>query len=163
VVTGDLVCTIITRGKHSNTVFSFFHISIIGVSNGSKIQIGLLVASQSSWAAVARSLGMLICDRSPYRSSLSTSHDFLATRTHFDASTWAMDTDIGTELFAGYENDFNLIIADISSKLQALQDQDGEGRKAALGAAQRAVEEAEEIVLDPELCSCSSKTDHGYR
>ena len=57
-----------------------------------------------------------------------------------------MDTDIGTELFAGYENDFNLIIADISSKLQGLQDQDGEPRKATLRAAERAVEEAEEIV-----------------
>ena len=58
----------------------------------------------------------------------------------------AMDTDIGTELFAGYENDFNLIIADISSKLQGLQEQDGEPRKASLRAAERAVEEAEEIV-----------------
>jgi hypothetical protein len=57
-----------------------------------------------------------------------------------------MDTDIGTELFAGYENDFNLIIADISSKLQDLQDKDGESRKAAIRAAERAVEEAEEIV-----------------
>lgn len=57
-----------------------------------------------------------------------------------------MDTDIGTELFAGYENDFNLIIADISSKLQDLQDKDGESRKAAVRAAERAVEEAEEIV-----------------
>jgi hypothetical protein len=57
-----------------------------------------------------------------------------------------MDTDIGTELFAGYENDFNLIIADISSKLQDLQGIDGEPRKAAVRAAERAVEEAEEIV-----------------
>ena len=57
-----------------------------------------------------------------------------------------MDTDIGTELFAGYENDFNLIIADISSKLQGLQDQDGEPRKAGIRAAERAIEEAEEIV-----------------
>lgn len=61
-----------------------------------------------------------------------------------------MDTDIGTELFAGYENDFKLIIADISSKLQDLQDQDVESRKAAVRAAERAVEEAEEIV--PHRC-----------
>jgi Vesicle transport v-SNARE protein N-terminus len=66
-----------------------------------------------------------------------------------------MDTDIGTELFAGYENDFNLIVADISSKLQGLQDQDGESRKAAIRAAERAVEEAEEIVSIP-----SSFTSH---
>ena len=57
-----------------------------------------------------------------------------------------MDTDIGTELFASYESDFNLIIADVSSKLDGLQDQDGEPRKAAIRAAERAVEEAEEIV-----------------
>jgi len=64
-------------------------------------------------------------------------------------NTLQMDTDIGTELFAGYENDFNLIIADISSKLQGLQDQEGEARKAALRAAERAIEEAEEIVPTP--------------
>jgi vesicle transport through interaction with t-SNAREs protein 1 len=57
-----------------------------------------------------------------------------------------MDTDIGTELFSGYENDFNLIVADISSKLQGIQDQDGEPRKSGIRAAERAVEEAEEIV-----------------
>lgn len=57
-----------------------------------------------------------------------------------------MDTDIGTELFASYENDFKLIIADISSKLQELQEQEGEPRKAALRASERAAEEAEEIV-----------------
>ena len=57
-----------------------------------------------------------------------------------------MDTDIGTELFASYENDFHLIIADISSKLQGVQDLDGEPRKAGIRAAERAVEEAEEIV-----------------
>jgi hypothetical protein len=57
-----------------------------------------------------------------------------------------MDTDIGTELFASYENDLNLIIADISSNVQAAQDQEGEPRNATLRAAQRAVEEAEEIV-----------------
>jgi len=62
-----------------------------------------------------------------------------------------MDTDVGTELFASYENDFNLIIADISSKLQALQDQEGDPRKASLRAAERAVEEAEEIVCRNEF------------
>jgi vesicle transport through interaction with t-SNAREs 1 len=58
-----------------------------------------------------------------------------------------MDTDIGTELFASYENDFNLIITDISSKVEGLPEQDGEAKKAAIRAADRAVEEAEEIVM----------------
>lgn len=70
-----------------------------------------------------------------------------ASRSKTATLPFAMDTDIGTELFAGYENDFNLIVADISSKLQGLQDQDGEPRKAGLRAAERAVEEAEEIVI----------------
>ena len=60
-----------------------------------------------------------------------------------------MDTDIGTDLFASYENDFNLIIADISTKLESLQDAEGKSRKAAISAAERAVEEAQEIVNDP--------------
>jgi vesicle transport through interaction with t-SNAREs 1 len=60
-----------------------------------------------------------------------------------------MDTDIGTELFASYENDFNLIITDISSKVDGLTEQDGEAKKAAIRAADRALEEAEEIVLGP--------------
>lgn len=71
-----------------------------------------------------------------------------------------MDTDIGTELFAGYENDFKLIVADISSKLQALQDQDGEARKASVRAAERSVEEAEEIVRTPRI---SAPADTRYR
>jgi len=62
-----------------------------------------------------------------------------------------MDTDIGTELFASYENDFNLIITDISSKVEGLVDQDGEAKKATIRAADRAVEEAEEIVLSPPI------------
>lgn len=65
---------------------------------------------------------------------------------HQSRTRSAMDTDIGTELFAGYENDFNLIIADISSKLQGLLEEDGEPRKASLRAAERDLEEAEEIV-----------------
>ena len=70
-----------------------------------------------------------------------------------------MDTDIGTELFAGYENDFKLIVADISSKLQALQDQDGEAKKSSIRAAERAVEEAEEIVRNPDRPAITACTD----
>jgi Vesicle transport v-SNARE protein N-terminus len=57
-----------------------------------------------------------------------------------------MDTDIGTELFAGYENDFNIITADISSKIDSLKNADGKTRTAAINAAERALEEAQEIV-----------------
>jgi hypothetical protein len=40
-------------------------------------------------------------------------------------------------LEATNENDFKLIVADISSKLQGLQDQDGDPRKSAVQAAER--------------------------
>lgn len=65
----------------------------------------------------------------------------------FALSFPAMDTDVGTELFVSYENDFNLIIADISAKLESLKDIDGKLHKPAINAAERAVEEAEEIVM----------------
>jgi len=71
----------------------------------------------------------------------------------------SMDTDIGTELFTSYENDFNLIISDLSSKAEGLAEQDGEAKKAAIRAADRAVEEAEEIVCSVSLV----ETDDPFR
>jgi len=97
--------------------------------------------------------------------SITTSHPRLSRLCHANnqdqpTSPFAMDTDIGTELFVGYENDFKLIVADISSKLQALQDQDGEARKASVRAAERSGEEAEEIVRTPRI---SAPADTRYR
>jgi hypothetical protein len=57
-----------------------------------------------------------------------------------------LDTDAGTELFSGYEAEFRLVQADITQKLDQIPDLSGEPRKAAITQAERAVEEADELV-----------------
>lgn len=64
-----------------------------------------------------------------------------------------LDTDPGSELLASYEADFKLTQADISQKLDQIPDLQGEPRKAAIRAAERAVDEADEIVCCPNLSS----------
>ncbi|KAF3936453.1 hypothetical protein ABW19_dt0206464 [Dactylella cylindrospora] len=58
----------------------------------------------------------------------------------------ALDSDPGSELFASYEADFKLIQADIAQKLEQIPELTGEPKKAAIRAAQRVLEEADEIV-----------------
>jgi len=58
----------------------------------------------------------------------------------------ALDTDPGSELFSSYEADFKLAQADISQKLDQIPELSGEPRKAAIRAAERAVDEADEIL-----------------
>lgn len=58
----------------------------------------------------------------------------------------ALDSDPGSELFASYEADFKLVRADIAQKLDQIPELYGEPRKAAIRAAERAVDEADEIV-----------------
>jgi vesicle transport through interaction with t-SNAREs protein 1 len=64
-------------------------------------------------------------------------------------SNHPLDTDPGSELLASYEADFKLTQADISQKLDQIPDLQGEPRKAAIRAAERAVDEADEIVCPP--------------
>ena len=125
-----------------------FRVSIIRIISIAELKRIVLRCRSRSLRIAFGWLGCL--DRAPF---MSLDHDwraeFHAHRSESRTGCGEMDTDIGTELFAGYENDFNLIIADISSKLQGLQDQEGEARKAALRAAERAIEEAEEIAPAP--------------
>ncbi|KAK6359487.1 hypothetical protein TWF696_000643 [Orbilia brochopaga] len=58
----------------------------------------------------------------------------------------ALDSEPGSELFASYEDDFKLVQADITQKLEQIAELSGEPKKAAIRAAQRAVEEADEII-----------------
>ncbi|KAI5793090.1 t-SNARE [Geopyxis carbonaria] len=58
----------------------------------------------------------------------------------------ALDTDPGTELFSSYEADFKLVFTDIEQKLEQIPEVSGEARRAAIRAAERAVDEADEIV-----------------
>ncbi|KAA8902592.1 t-SNARE [Sphaerosporella brunnea] len=59
--------------------------------------------------------------------------------------------DATTELFASYEADFKLVFADITQKLSELTELTGESRKAAIRAADRSVDEADEIIAQMQL------------
>ena len=69
-----------------------------------------------------------------------------------------LDTDAGTELFSSYEAEFRLVQADLTQKLDQILDLSGEPRKAAIAQAERAVEEADELVR-----SCAHNLDAGRR
>jgi len=57
-----------------------------------------------------------------------------------------LDADAGTERFSGYEAELKLVQADLSQKLDEIPELTGEPRKAAISKAERALEEAEELV-----------------
>jgi vesicle transport through interaction with t-SNAREs protein 1 len=57
-----------------------------------------------------------------------------------------LDTDAGSELFSSYEAELKLVQADLNQKLEQIPDLSGEPRKAAIGQAGRALEEAHELV-----------------
>lgn len=57
-----------------------------------------------------------------------------------------VDAEAGTELLTSYEAEFKLVQADLTSQLEQIGDLSGEARKAALSKAQRACEEAVELV-----------------
>lgn len=57
-----------------------------------------------------------------------------------------LDSDAGSELFSSYEAELKLIQADLNQKLDQIPDLSGEPRKAAIRQAERALEEANEMV-----------------
>lgn len=57
-----------------------------------------------------------------------------------------LDTDAGSELFESYSAEFRLVEADLAQKLDLIPDLSGEPRKAAISQAERALEEAQELV-----------------
>lgn len=57
-----------------------------------------------------------------------------------------LDTDAGSELFESYSAEFRLVEADLQQKLDQIPELTGEPRKAAISQAERALEEAEELV-----------------
>jgi vesicle transport through interaction with t-SNAREs protein 1 len=62
-----------------------------------------------------------------------------------------LDTDAGTELFSSYETDLKLVQADLAQKLDQIPELSGEPRKAAVSQAQRAAEEADELIAQMRL------------
>ena len=57
-----------------------------------------------------------------------------------------LDTDAGSELFSSYEAEFKVVQADLEQKLDQIPELSGEPRKAAVSQAERALEEADELV-----------------
>ena len=57
-----------------------------------------------------------------------------------------IDADAGTERFGGYEAELKLVQADLSQQIEQIKENTGEPRKAAISRAERALEEAEELV-----------------
>lgn len=58
----------------------------------------------------------------------------------------ALDSSPGSELFASYETDFRLLYTDLTQKLQELSSLSGEERRAAIRTAERAIDEADELL-----------------
>lgn len=57
-----------------------------------------------------------------------------------------LDTDAGSELFGTYEAELKLVEADVNQKLDQIPELAGEERKAAIRGAERAIDEAKELV-----------------
>jgi len=57
-----------------------------------------------------------------------------------------LDSDAGSELFSSYEAELKLVQADLNQKLDQIPELSGEPRKAAIRQAERALEEANELV-----------------
>ncbi|KAL6703591.1 t-SNARE VTI1 [Coniothyrium glycines] len=57
-----------------------------------------------------------------------------------------IDADAGTERFGGYEAELKLVQADLSQQMEQIKESTGEPRKAAISRAERALEEAEELI-----------------
>jgi ElaB/YqjD/DUF883 family membrane-anchored ribosome-binding protein len=57
-----------------------------------------------------------------------------------------IDADAGTERFGGYEAELKLVQADLNQQIDQIKETTGEPRKAAISRAERALEEADELV-----------------
>jgi vesicle transport through interaction with t-SNAREs protein 1 len=57
-----------------------------------------------------------------------------------------MDAEAGTERFGGYEAELKLVQADLDQQIEQIKETTGEPRKAAISRAERALEEADELV-----------------
>lgn len=57
-----------------------------------------------------------------------------------------LDTDAGSELFGSYEAELKLVQADLNQKLDQVPELSGEPRKSAIRQAERALDEANDLV-----------------
>jgi hypothetical protein len=64
-----------------------------------------------------------------------------------------LDTEAGSELFSDYEAELKLVQADLLQKLDQIPELSGEARKSAVTQAERALEEADELVGRPAIAA----------
>lgn len=57
-----------------------------------------------------------------------------------------LDTDAGSEMFSSYETELKLVQADLNQKLDQISEATGEQRKSTIRQAERALDEATELV-----------------
>jgi vesicle transport through interaction with t-SNAREs protein 1 len=57
-----------------------------------------------------------------------------------------LDTDAGSEMLSSYETELNLVQADLNQKLDQIAELSGEQRNSTIRQAERALEEATELV-----------------
>jgi vesicle transport through interaction with t-SNAREs 1 len=80
-----------------------------------------------------------------------------------------LDTDAGSELFSNYEAELRLVEADLNQKLDQIPELTGEERKSAIRGAERAIDEAKELLDQMNLeksnipTSARSKASSRYR
>ncbi|KAI9874144.1 MAG: hypothetical protein M1830_010140 [Pleopsidium flavum] len=80
-----------------------------------------------------------------------------------------LDTDAGSELFGSYEAELKLVQADLNQKLEQIPELSGEPRKAAVRQAERALDEANELLDQMRIekqnipSSTRSKTNQRFR
>ncbi|KAL9105677.1 MAG: hypothetical protein Q9227_009195 [Pyrenula ochraceoflavens] len=80
-----------------------------------------------------------------------------------------LDSDAGSELFTNYESELKLVEADLNQKLESIEELSGESRKSAIRAAERAIDEARELLEQMNLeksnipTSIRTKVNSRYR
>ncbi|KAF2257006.1 V-snare-domain-containing protein [Trematosphaeria pertusa] len=57
-----------------------------------------------------------------------------------------IDADVGTERFSGYEAELKLVQADLNQQIDQIKETTGEPRKAAISRAERALQDADELI-----------------
>lgn len=69
-----------------------------------------------------------------------------------------LDSEAGAEQFDNYEAELKLVEADLTQKLDQIDELSGEERKSAVRGAERAIEEAKELVQTPSLPFAATQT-----
>lgn len=96
---------------------------------------------------------------SKFRPSALTLHLRLDNQSTSAIMSNPLDSEAGSELFSSYEAELKLVQADLLQKLDQIPELSGESRKSAVSQAERALEEADELVRRPPIILQQIPTD----